>query len=114
MEALQADDFDQEDVPEEKKEGPPASIYPEGKIFTDAGVYNAPEGALKSGMGAFSSLVNTDTATKGTSVDRWTAMQATAKGYENLHGRVEEASGKKSVPKVKFVRSGKRWGFFVG
>ena len=31
-----------------------------------------------------------------------------------LKGRVENLVSRKSTPRVKFVRSGKRWGFFVG
>lgn len=42
----------------------------------------------------------------------WQVM--TGDKLKALSGRVEEASGKKAVPKVKFVRSGKRWGAIIG
>lgn len=45
-------------------------------------------------------------------VTTWKVMSADK--LKNLHGRVEESTKQKAPGKVKFVRSGKRWGVIIG
>ena len=88
--------------------------YPGGKPFKDNGEYNTPIEAFRRGYGAIGALVVPQATTQGTKPEYWISMKNTAPGYAYLKGRVETSTKEKPVPKVKFVRSGKRWGFFVG
>lgn len=74
------------------------------------GVYTPPKDVLR------------ETAIAGVRRPRYTLQQnpvttwAVMSGdkLNTLHGRVESSLSKKAAPKVKFVRSGKRWGVIIG
>ena len=94
--------------------GPPADPYGvyRGKFDSNTGTYTA--GQLDPDVKAIylSRSQAANAPQSGYDTTKWKTL--TADKIKALRGRIEESDKKKSQPRVKFVRSGKRWGFFVG